>query len=382
MTGPIEAKLRQVDSLQPGTLAAAAEGWTKGADGLRHVASQLKSAKNELLVAWEGQPADAASTAFDVLAKTVSERADQMDQAALAVETAKAALKDAKHAPISDLPSLKSGADGEITPQEREEHAQANVDAREAEAAKILKTLDGQLAEARDLLGKAAPYDPTSKVDETDRGTSPGSGPTTTGSHVNSGSASGSAAVIGGNVGGTSATADGALIGTVGAGAAGLGLVAGSKNPGGTTSGGSQIGGVAGSAGVLGGALGGLRNVLGGKTAVAGATPAPASTIGGGAARAGSPVLGGQNGQPGAGARTAGSPGSSSTGRGTGSTGARGASGTTGGRSTGSGAGGRGGRGAAGAAGQRDNKDDQSLDHIRFEDDWIEDEDIAPGVIE
>jgi uncharacterized protein YukE len=400
MTGPNEAKLRLVDSLKPKSLADAEEAWIKGEKGLRDVADALASAKNELLAAWEGRPAEAASSAFDVLAKTVTDRADEMEKAAQAVRDAKAALVQAGAASLPAIPSLPSAptpTDGKISDAAKTEYkdgVQAHdqgIQAREVKAAEVLDKLDTDLAAARKLLSDAAPYDPESRVDDT-KVDNPGPR-TTTGGGTNSGSASGSAAVIGGTVGGTNtATADGELIGTVGSSVVGVGLVAsGQSSSGANASGGSQIGGAAGgmatAAGGIGAALGGLRNVLGGKTVVAGGTGAPGSAIGGNAARAGSPVLGGQNGQTGAGARTAGAPGSSTTGRGAGSTGGRGAtgaSGTTGGRGgAGAGAGGRGGaRGAAGAAGQRDKNDDQNLDHIRFEDDWIEDEDIAPGVIE
>jgi hypothetical protein len=408
MTGPNEAKLRLVDTLQPGTLDNAEEGWTKGEKGLRDVADSLASAKNELLAAWDGRPAEAASSAFDVLAKTVTDRAEQMKNAAQAVRDAKAALVRAGAASLPAVPSLpsapKPGTDGKVSDTAKTDFKDGvaahdkGIEAREVKAAEILDKLDSDLAAARSLLTTAAPYDPNSEqiVDRTlvespraPTGTNPGSNP---GSHVSTGSASGSAAVIGGTVGGTnSATADGELIGTVGAGAVGVGLGAGAKTPD-SGSGGSQLGGAIGGGAVAGGgigaALGGLRNVLGGKTVMPGGVPSTAgSAIGGNAARAGSPVLGGQNGQAGAGARSTGAPGTSSTGRGAGATGGRGAtgaSGTTGGRGgAGAGAGGRGGaRGAAGAAGQRDKNDDQTLDHIRFEDDWIEDEDIAPGVIE
>lgn len=400
MTGPNEAKLRQTHTGDPGALDTAHDAWAKGAEGLRDVARSLGTAKSELLAAWEGRPSEAASTSFDVLAKTVTERAGQMEDAAEALRIAKAALEKARTTELPAVPSIPStpepDADGEISVDAEKAYSRevaarnTALDARESVAGTALQELDAELREARRLFSGAAPYDPTTREDDaTAGGTTGGTRGTTTGGQVNSGSASGSSAVIGGTVGGTSATADGELIGTVGSGATGVGLLTGGTSGGSNASGGSQIGGTAGgvatAAGGIGAALGGLRNVLGGKTVVAGGTPAPGSAVGGNTARAGSPVLGGLNGQAGAGARTAGAPGTSATGRGPGVTGGA-ANSTTAGRSSGAGAGGRGGArgvaGAAGAAGQRDKNDDQSLDHIRFEDDWIEDEDIAPGVIE
>ncbi|MGF9755314.1 hypothetical protein AAII07_08935 [Microvirga sp. 0TCS3.31] len=134
-----------------------------------------------------------------------------------------------------------------------------------------------------------------------------------------------------------------------------------------------------------------------GRSASAGALSRPAGASGSAAARAGTAGSPTSRGAGSAGARGAGSAG----GRGAGSAGARGAgsaggrgAGSAGGRGsatgTGSRSGGRGSTGARGAAGGasgrggRKGEDDQAAerDSLVYEQDWLGDDDVAPGVLD
>jgi hypothetical protein len=136
--------------------------------------------------------------------------------------------------------------------------------------------------------------------------------------------------------------------------------------------------GVAAGGGLAGAAIGGLRGVL----ALTGSVPGAATRPIGSSSRAGAPGALGR----GAGAAGTGSPSSRPTGRGAGGRGGLGGRG--GAASPGGGAGGR--RGAAGAgaaAGRRGGKkdqDEQGRDRDLFDDgqEWIDDTEAAPGVID
>lgn len=188
--------------------------------------------------------------------------------------------------------------------------------------------------------------------------------------------------------------------------------------PAGPSTGGSAGGmnaaamGAAGAAGGASGMAGGIR--AGAAPAPAGSSPArpigatgrsgsagalsrPASASGSAAARAGTAGSPAARGAGSAGARGAGSAGARGAGsagaRGAGSAGGRGA-GSAGGRSAGSGtgsrSGGRGSTGARGAAGGangrggRKGDDDQAADRdsLVYEQDWLGDDDVAPGVLD
>ncbi len=163
----------------------------------------------------------------------------------------------------------------------------------------------------------------------------------------------------------------------------GAGVSAGtSSSPAATTGSAGNLGGIAGAVG--GGVAGGAIGMGGALRGGGAAAPAGAGRAIGSSSRSGAT---GALGRSGAAGSTPGRPGSGARGAGAGATG-RGAtgrgSGAAAGARGGKGGAGRGGAGGAGGRGGRRNQDEKKsqVDAMLDDQDWVDDEDAAPGLID
>ncbi|NRQ48613.1 hypothetical protein [Aeromicrobium stalagmiti] len=433
--GPNELKLQEIAGTGASGAATKKRAWKDSYAEVDDLLIDLRIHRARTRNAWTGADAEAASAAFDKKVTELETYRDQMRDSALAMEEARNGLANAKTnlagLPAVGAPPVSPGTiDAGATKDEQDahseklrDHAMAErahtdaIEAREKRAGEALTEFEASVKVAQALLSKAAPRG-DQPVDSADRG---GDGPGTSTTNGTTGSTGGSS--TGTPVVGGSASID-QMLTTTGA-VATTGLIGGIKSPPGTqgstqdgnagsNAGQDLTGGAGGSAGMIGGGgtsaatsaagvLGAGRGLLNRLTggAASGSAGAPAgsgrtagmqngSTLG--SRTAGQPASGSSAARPGgapsSGAQSsAGRPGGAqpSGGRsgGSGQAGSRGAGPGTGSRS--SGTGGTGGRGAgsgAGRGGQQRDGDDQTLDHMAFDDDqWLDDDETSPGVI-
>jgi len=208
------------------------------------------------------------------------------------------------------------------------------------------------------------------------------------------GSVLGSAPVLGGSTSGVATSAVGGVGGLLGGFGGALGVAGGRDGSTVSSATGSLLGGARGASGVVGG----LASEAAEGTPLGGVRPGGTSGVLGGGR--GTNVVGGSSG--GRGLVAGGSePGTAGTAAGRGGAGATGP-GSAGGRTAG-GAGGRGlagsaaeegvgsrtgtasttagGRGGTTGAGGRDDDKDAKRTHMKFEDDWLDEDEMGPGVI-
>lgn len=438
--GPHVGRLRSaVSGASPGQLANAIQEWQDGAGLLQVVSTALHTTAPDI----KGQMGETglrAAQAFHEVGKHVGERATTMAAAGNALLSAHAAMTSARSllqsfdaAPLSapTQPDLTPGSNHpEDVDKLKAYHSEkASYDAayadRESKAAAAVQHMDTVYAQStatmKQVHGQPDPvptaggsagggstggggaggstptrtsgtggYTPGSGTRPHD--TSTGHTPTSTGpqdptytpQHPH-GTGPGSTGYDPAHPGGTAQ--GGTPLGPIGPGSAvPIGGAGPGASPGGLSA--STAGGLAGVVG--GGALGGLTGISG---AVRGPTALPTGGLGGssdssGVRPIGSTSRGGASGTLGRGGlvseETVGAGGS----RGAGAAGARGsAAGSTraGAGSRGaSGSRGSGSRGAAGAQGSRNKKDrrEKHTDFFLEEQDWVEDEGAAPGVLD
>lgn len=429
--GPNEAKLLQIKTAKPGLLRTKRRDWNATANRITTILEELEAARSAVSKDWTGDDAEAAGLAFkrkydelDGYRKRMEWSALAMDEAAQTLEDAIAdldALPEPTPVKTADPGTLPDDASQKLKDQKQDHQDQqaaydADLRQRETKAGQAVSKMDLGLRVAQALLTKAAPLG-DNPVAPGDQQTDPGS-PSTSSTNGGAGGSSTGTPVVGG-----SASTD-QMLTTTGA-VATTGLIGGIKSlPGnqgstqdgnaGSNAGQDLTGGAGGSAGMIGGGgtsaatsaagvLGAGRGLLnrltGGAASGSAGAPAGSSRTAGmqngstlGSRSAGQPASGSSAARPGgapsSGAQSsAGRPGGAqpSAGRsgGAGQAGSRGAGPGTGSR--GSGTGGTGGRGAgsgAGRGGQQRDGDDQTIDHMAFDDDqWLDDDETSPGVI-
>lgn len=425
--GPQARRLRNaVDNSDPSDISGTADEWTLCAGMLRRVAAALASASDEMKLAIGGETGPAVDAAFKSSATAMTRRAGVLDEGAQALRQAQSELVTATAdvATMSDIdqPTPYRAPLGNPTEEELQKQAdsrkheqaaqQAYAD-QEERARKRADQLDATYAAStatmKKIHGEPDPVDPKtdgpsshpvggggngggsgrtidssvtppgpggktptlSPVGPTGPGGTPGpvvGGPGHPGGPINpvTPGSPGSGVTVGappgssgGSLTGTGLGVAGATVGGVGAGALGAGL----------------------SSGALGGGLGGLRG--GSVLPVSGTAQSAVRGIGTTGRAVGSSTIGrsgaasGVAGRGTAGSRAgAGAAGRGTTGRGSG----RGAGGRGAG---GRGAGGRGGSGVAGRSGRgKDDEDERKRDLFDVDEDWIDDEGVAPGVLD
>lgn len=429
--GPNEAMLQEIATTQPSHASSKKDAWEASYGKVDDVLDELRVQRSQARKGWRGADADAASSAFDKKIAQLEEYRDQMKASAQAMDearnglaTAKANFRDlpAVGSPPGSAPTLKGDASkDEVNTYKDDVKAHndavskhdADLRERERKAGEALETFDASMKVAQALLGKAAPLGdhPIHQVDPPRDSLTPGGpgsgggGSSASGSPVVGGSLSpsnmltpgdgGASTVIGGGNNnqppslselgtGSESGSDagggqgGASAGGLPGGAGGAGMVGGSGASAATSA-----------AGVLGAGRGLLNRLTGGASANASAA-GPGRTAG---MQQGSTLGARGAGQAGGAQSAAARPGGaqSAAGRPGGAQSAAGRPGASQGGARGAGSGARGARGAAGAgagagagrSGQRPGEtDDQSIDHLAFDDDqWLDEDETTPGVI-
>ena len=435
MAGPQEARLRAaLEGASSGRVDVAQQEWSNGSVLLAQVARALEGAAPNIQHQFGDQTGPAAAAAFLKVASKVDARATQMSDVSEALRQANAAMRSSENVrdgfggPLSE-PSKPTPTPGPSTPEDVQAKKQydsdkASYDAAYAErerkaqaAADHMDTVfTSSTATMKKVHGEPDPPAPDRKTPTTTDpgggGTSPGGTPgSTTSPHrqpqgggqvIQSPTGGGHhpTSTTGTNGGGTPhpggsglppGSSQGATptLPSAGGGLPGVstGASTAPESPGGL--GGATAGGVAGAIG--GGAIGGMTGIGG---AVRGPMAVPTGTASGTTSSNGRSIgsssrSGGVRGALGRGGLVeegeAGGRSSTSGARGAGG-GTRGAGGGT--RGAGGKAGSRGKAGARGGAtgsqGGRNKKDPRKkgIDFLEEEQDWVDDEGAAPGVID
>ncbi|GCD89858.1 hypothetical protein [Nocardioides sp. LS1] len=429
--GPHEARLRAIDALaNKAAVDHTRQVWTHGGQVLDDIARTLAAAAVPMKGQLGTATGQAAHDAFVKAAGNVSKRSVQMVEAGTALLIAAAAIEHSEQVrtkldnnPLGPAPTPPTTTPGSSHPddvdKQRAYHSQqasynAAAQQRESEAEAANTHMDTQYAQASDLLKKVhgkpdpQPTGPTSPTGPGGGGggTLPGGGsrtptgthhytptgghvPTGTGHHVPTDGGGGDPGYdphhpthtdTGGGTGqsGLPATPIDGYPTTPSTGIPGASVP--TSGPGGIT--GSTVGGIAGAVG--GGAIGGMTGIGG---AVRGPMAVPTGSSAGGtssgqigassrSAGAARGALGRSSGlaeEGAAGGRSGAASSARSAGGGTRGGGKAGSRGAAGGRGT----------GASGGQGGKNKKDPKKKGTEFFEDeqDWVDDEGAAPGVI-
>ncbi|MCB0906830.1 MAG: hypothetical protein KDB63_06905 [Nocardioidaceae bacterium] len=426
--GPRERALRDaVGGGSADVVTAAAEEWRSGAQLLANVAMALDLAAEKAPETFgpASQTAADAAAAFGRVKTLVMERSDQMTSGSQALLDAVAAYREAQTtltslgaeptAPVYHDPGpAADDADvirASVTYNNRVSAYHADLAARESQSAAALTAMDtsydGSIATLQSIHGEpdpatGSPAGGTSSASGTRAGSGGAGAATSSGTGTGAGSGTGSTGGTGADGTGTGTGGTGTGSGSGSGGPGGSGGSGGGAPQGGTPggdggapgSGGGPIGGPpgggfpgggsGGSGGSGGGTVGGVAGtvgggVIGGLAGLGGAVRGPLPMV---------PVTGAASGSLGSTTRpaSAGTLGRPTTAPGTVVGGGKGASG--GRSSTGGGRGARGVTGAmagggAGGRGDRRRRDAATaVDHLDGPQDWLDDDDPAPGLLD